>query len=96
MTDPSSPATSPAGPRGEGCCLSLLIVMQHTSNTCSVYRRKLIQDTALPVGMTANGFASADTASQAVVGLTNAVNDGTLNTQMQSLSGLTISSLTAS
>lgn len=52
------------------------------------------QSSALTVGVAASGFASTSAATQAVQGFTDAINDGTLQSQMLSLASLTVSSVT--
>ena len=55
-------------------------------------RRKLSQESALSVRVAASGFSSTSTASQALQGLTDAISDGRLQSQMLTLASLSVSS----
>ena len=55
-------------------------------------RRKLAQASNLPVGVSASGFVSTNTADSAVHGFTAGLSTGTLQSQMLSLAQLSISS----
>lgn len=60
---------------------------------CLLCRRKLSQASTLSVGVAATGFTSTSAASQAVQGFTNAIYDGSLQSQMLSLASLSVSSV---
>lgn len=56
-------------------------------------RRKLSQAMPLSVGVEANGFPSTSAAGEAVTGFTNAINDGSLQSALQQLASLSVSSI---
>lgn len=58
-----------------------------------VCRRKLSQATTLSVGVSASGFPSTSAAGEAVTGFTNAINDGSLQSALQRLASLSVSSI---
>lgn len=60
---------------------------------CLLCRRKLSQASTLSVGVAASGFLSTNAAAEAVTGFTHAINDGSLQTALQQLASLSVSSV---
>ena len=72
---------------------NLLYLVIPVATFCLLRRRKLSQASMLSVGVAASGFASTNSASQALQGFTDALGDGRLQNQMLTLASLSVSSV---
>ena len=75
------------------CCHQACGVWSPNTVLCPLCRRKLSQASTLSVGVTASGFTSPNTASQAITGFTNAIGDGSLQSTLQQLASWSVSSV---